>query len=126
MRQKIQAFSAQLYWSVKLICNSNILKELLVLDESYRFSKKSRSRDWEQYRDWEQLRNDESFRENEQSEQNKENNQSIELSVANINLAVENTSYAFENMIIFTDLDSNENLLRYSVTYYFEAFNHLI
>jgi hypothetical protein len=28
-------------------------------------------------------------------------------------------------MIISTDLDSNENLLRYSVTYDFEAFNHL-
>jgi hypothetical protein len=104
------------------------LKELLVLDEFYRSSKRDRDReDWEQYKDWEQFRNNESFRENEQSEQNK-NNQSIELSAANaanINFAVENASYAFENIIISTNLDSNKNLLRYSVTYDFEAFNHL-
>jgi hypothetical protein len=102
------------------------LKELFVLDEFYRFSKKSWDRDWEQYKNWEQSRDDESFK---KDEQNKENNQSVELlatNAANINnFAVENASYAFENMIISTNLDSNENLLRYSVTYDFEAFNHL-
>jgi hypothetical protein len=84
-----------------------------------RESKRSRLRTIKRW----QSRDDESFKEDEQ---NKENNQSIELSAANINLAIENASYAFENMIISTDLDSNENLFRYSVTYDFEAFNHLI
>jgi hypothetical protein len=100
------------------------LKELLVLDEFYRSSKRNRDRDWEQYKDWEQSRDDESFK---NDEQNKENNQLVELSTAiaaNINFAVENASYIFENMIISINLDSNENLLRYSVTYDFEAFNH--
>jgi hypothetical protein len=114
----------QLYWVIKRVCYSNILEELLTLDESSRSFNEWRE-SWDSREDWEQSRNDESFREDEQSEQNKENNQSIELSAANINFTVENASYAFENMIIFTNLDSNENLLRYSVTYDFEAFNHL-
>jgi hypothetical protein len=55
-------------------------------------------------------------------------NPTITLTNININnnFAVENVSYAFKNMIISTNLDSNENLLRYSVTYDSEAFNYLI
>jgi hypothetical protein len=97
------------------------LKGLFIFDEP--------SRPFNRYRGgrggWEQSRGGGQFRD---GEQNKENNQSAELSAANaanINFAVENASYAFGNMTISTDLDSNENLLRYSVTYDFGAFNHL-